>query len=100
MRPRFGSALMVSGAALAAVAPRSPQWRRARRSGAALAAGAALALWLRVPLHPPAWMVTVAIYKGAFAGAAGLLAAGAIVRRRALIGRGRTAGALPKPRRL
>jgi hypothetical protein len=64
-------------------------------TGAAVGIGAVLALRLHIPLHPPGWMVTVAIYKGAFAGAMGLLAVGALVRRRALLASRRTLRELP-----
>ena len=54
------------------------------------AAGVALALGFRVDQLPP-WMITVGMYKLAFIAAGGLLAAGAVL--------GRRAGAVVEPTR-
>ena len=75
MRASTGSALMVAGTAV----------------------GVAAGVGLLVGVHPtlPPALLSLVIYKAIFAGAAGLLATGAIIRRRALLGRGDRQRELP-----
>jgi predicted lysophospholipase L1 biosynthesis ABC-type transport system permease subunit len=67
MTAKLGTVLMVGGVAVGTIA--------------------AVALGLHLKVVLPAEVLTVVVYKGMFAAAAGLLAAGAVVRRRAVMKR-------------